>query len=111
GSVLVAAAVTIVYATAPSATKSDPPGAVKGCAVFQFAGVNVTEAGGTVPSVKSLDESPIVTFAVGWLASAIVNVAVPPPSVVVSPEVGMTVIPALSSSVLVTPMSGAFLPL
>ncbi len=64
-SVLVAAAVTIVYATAPSTPKSSTPVTVTVCAVFQFPDVNVTDAGATVPSVKSLDESPIVTFAVG----------------------------------------------
>ncbi len=110
-SVLVAAAVTIAYATLPSTTKSFTPVTVTVCAVFQFAGVNITEAGATVPSVKSLDESPIATLAVGWLVSAIVNVAVPPPSVVVRPEIGITVIPAVSLSVLVTPTSAALIPL
>ena len=88
---LVAGAVTIVYATFPSATKSFTPVTVTVCAVFQFPDVNVTDPGATVPSVKSLDESPIVTFAVGWLVSTTVNVAVPPPSVV-APDSGVTVI-------------------
>ena len=44
--------------------------------------MNVTLAGVTVPSVASLELSPIVTSAVGWLFSTTVNVAVPPASVV-----------------------------
>src|SRR5437867_227464 len=73
------------------------PVTVTVCATFQFAAVNVTEAGGaTVPSVRLLDDTPIVTFAVGWLSRTTVKVAVPTASVVVSPEVGLTVIPATS---------------
>src|SRR5258705_8083426 len=59
-----------------------------------FAVVNVTLAGATVPSVRSELVNPIVTFAVGWLFRTTVNVAVPPASVVVSPEEGGTVNPA-----------------
>src|SRR5437667_94363 len=110
-SVLVAPAVTIVYATVPSTAKSSTPVTVTVCAAFQLAGVNVTEAGATVPSVRSLDESPIVTFAVGWVRSTTVNVAVPPDSVVVRPEVGATAIPAVSLSVFVTATSAACIPL
>ncbi len=73
--------------------------------------VKVTLAGATVPSVRSLLESPTVTFAVGWLVSTMVNVAVPPASVVVRPEVGFTVIPATSSSVLVAETSAGSIPL
>ena len=61
--------------------------------------------GATVPSLRSLLESPMVTSAVGWLASATVKVAVPPASVVVKPDVGFTVTPAVSSSVFVTETS------
>src|SRR2546426_120249 len=77
----------------PSRTRSSTPVTVTVCATFQFAVVNVTLAGATVPSVRSLDDNPIVTFVVGWLFRTTVNVAVPPASVVVSPEVGFTVIP------------------
>ena len=55
-----------------------------------------------MPSVVSLELRPIVTSAVGCEFSTTVKVAVPPASVVVRPEVGVTVIPAVSSSVLVT---------
>ncbi len=64
-----------------------------------------------MPSVVSLDDRPIVTFAVGWVFSTIVKVAVPPASVVTKPLVGLTVIPAVSLSVLVTDTSAAFKPL
>ena len=66
------------------------------CAVFQFAAVNVTDAGATVPSVVSSEESAIVTSAVGSVFSTTVKVAVPPDSVV-SPLIAETVIPAVSS--------------
>ena len=75
--------------------------------VFQFAVVNVSEAGETVPSVVSLDDNPRVTFAVGGAASRTVNVAVPPASVVTRPLVGAITKPAtLSSSRFVTDTSG-----
>ena len=79
--------------------------------VFQFAPVNFTTpanptlSGLTVPSVGSLELSAMVTSAVGWLVRTIVKVAVPPASVVVRPEVGVTVMPAASLSVLVTATS------
>ena len=50
----------------------------------------------------SLSCRPIVTSAVGCASSTTVNVAVPPASVVTRPLVGVTVIPAVSLSVLVT---------
>ena len=77
-SLLVAAAVTIEYATAPSTRTSSTPVTVTVCGVFQFPLVNVTDDGLTVPSVMSFDESPTVTFAVGCDVSTTVNVAVPP---------------------------------
>ena len=70
------------------------------CGVFQFAAVNVTLAGLTVPSDGLLELSPIVTSAVGCEFSTIVKVAVPPLSVVVRPKVGLTVMPAVSLSML-----------
>ena len=81
------------------------------CGVFQLAVVKVTDAGLTVPSVVSLELSPTVTLAVGCEARTTVKVAVPPASVVVSPEVGVTVMPAASLSVLLTTTSSAFTPL
>ena len=64
-----------------------------------------------MPSVVSLELSPTVTSAVGCEARTTVKVAVPPASVVVSPEVGVTVMPAVSLSVLLTLTSAAFSPL
>ena len=58
-----------------------------------MAGVNVRDAGDTVPSVRSLEERAIVTSAVGWALRATVNVPDAPASFVTSPEVGLTVIP------------------
>ena len=73
--------------------------------------MKVSDAGLTVPSVVSLELSPIVTSAVGCASSTTVNVAVPPASVVVSPLVGVTVMPDVSLSVFVTLTSLAFDPL
>ena len=64
-----------------------------------------------MPSVVSLELRPMVTSAVGWVFSTTVKVAVPPASVVVRPEVGVTVMPAVSLSVLVTATSPALTPL
>ena len=47
----------------------------------------------TMPSVVSEEGRAMVTSAVGWKLSTMVNDAVPPASVVTSPEVGVTVIP------------------
>ena len=52
----------------------------------------------------------IVTSAVGWEFRTTVKVAVPPASVVVRPEVGLTVMPAVSLSMLVTETSAALRP-
>ena len=62
----------------------------------------MSEAGVTVPSVRSELARPIVTSAAGMLFRTTVKFALPPASVVTSPLVGLTVIPAVSSSVLVT---------
>ena len=70
----------------------------------------MTLDGATVPSAVFELLNPIVTFAVGWLVSTTVKVAVPPASVVVRPDVGVTVIPAASLSVFVTDTSLAFSP-
>ena len=65
----------------------------------------------TVPSPVLPEEIPMVTLAVGLEVRTSVNVAVPPASVVVKPEVGDTVMPAVSSSVLVSETSDALKPL
>src|SRR5260221_3946209 len=91
----------------PSTIGSFTPVTVAVCATFQFAVVNVSEAGATVPSVRSFDDNPIVTLAVGWVLRTTVNVAVPPASVVVKHEIVLNVNPATSLSVLVTDTSDA----
>src|SRR2546422_1063295 len=92
----------------PSWTRSSTPVTVTVCATFQFAVVKVSDAGATVPSVRSELVNPTVTFAVGWLVRTTVNAAAPPASVVVNPEVGFTLIPATSLSLFVTDTSAAF---
>ena len=77
---------------------------------FQLEEVKVSEEGETVPSEVSELLTPIVTLAVGWLLSFIVNVAVPPASVVL-PLMLLEVNPAVSSSVLETVTSAGFSPL
>ena len=72
--------------------------------------VKVSAAGPTVASVASLVLSAIVTSAVGWLASATVNVAVPPASVV-GPLIAETVNPTPSLSMFDRLTSLAFMPL
>src|SRR2546428_638028 len=94
-----------------SSTASSTPVTVTVCATFQSSAVNVSEAGATVPSVTSLEESPIVTSAVGCVTSTNVEIAAPPASVVVTAATGATVMHATSSSVLVTDTSAAFIPL
>jgi hypothetical protein len=62
---------------------------------FQFCGVKVRLAGLTVPPACGLlEEKPMVTSAVGAASSTTLNWAVPPDSVVTSPEVGLTWMPA-----------------
>ena len=58
----------------------------------------------------SLDDNPMVTFAVGSELSLTVKVAVPPASVVIKLLVGLTVTPETSSSVFVTATSAALIP-
>ena len=95
----------------PSSRPSLTPVTVTVCAVFQFAAVKVSDAGAdrALGRVVRAD-SPTVTSAVGCASSTTVNVAVPPASVVVSPLVGVTVIPDVSLSVFVTLTSVAFDP-
>src|SRR6187399_1540341 len=110
-SLLAAGAVIIEYVTSPSSRKSSTPATVTVCGIFQFAVVKVTLAGPTVPSTVLLELSPIVTSVVGCEFNTTVKVAVPPASVVVNPDVGVTVMPAVSLSVLVTETSLALSPL
>ncbi len=76
---------------------------------FQLAAVKVRAAGETEPSVVRFEARAMETLAVGWELSTTVKVAVPPASVVRSPEVGVTVKPALSSLVMV-PITASVVP-
>src|SRR5947199_7092627 len=67
--------------------------------MFQLSCVKVRMAGETVPRVGSLEWRGMVTHFAGWDASTTVNVAGPPPSETVSPELGLTSIPAATSKV------------
>ncbi len=78
----------------PSIWLSSTPLTVTVCGVLQLAVVKVSEPADTPPSVASETDRPTVTLAVGALRSTTENVAVPPPSVVVSPLSGVTTKPA-----------------
>ena len=80
---------------------SSTPVIVTVCGTRAFSGVNVSEAGLTVPSVRSELVSEIVTSDAGELVRAIVKVAVPPASVVWRFGAAVTVTPATSSLVMV----------
>src|SRR3954469_1273457 len=95
----------MVYATGPSGAESSTPVTVTVCATFQLAAVNVTDGGATVPSATLVELSGIVTLATGWLVKTMVNVAVPPASVVTRPVVDVTFTEATSSSVVTTETS------
>ena len=97
-----AAPSTIEYATSPSSSTSSPPVTVTVWGMFQLAAVKVSEATETAPSVGSELERLIVTSAVGCEVRTTVKVAAPPASVMASPDVGVTVMPAVSSSAFVT---------
>ena len=72
--------------------------------------MKVTELSEIVPSDVSVDESPMVTSAVGCEFRTMVKSSAPPASVVV-PDSVLRVIPTASSSVLVTATSVGFTPL
>src|SRR5262245_24617395 len=95
----------------PSSRKSSTPVTVTGCAECQLALGNGNDAGEPVPTVESSELRLSEASAVGWAVSATVKVAVPPASVVVSAEVGVTVKPDASSSVVVTDTSLGLIPL
>ena len=114
------AAAVIVQSTSPSSTASSRPVSVTVCAALQFAAVNVSvvEAPGaalptdTRHSPALLLDTVTVTFAVGCVASATLNVAVPPASVTVScgavfcaSPVTVTAASSLSVSVSVAPVT------
>ncbi len=101
---------TTLNVMSPSFTGSSTPVTVTVCATFQFAGVNVSEPGATVPSVRSALVTGSVTFATGCVLRTTVNVAVAPHSPVSRPAVGATVIPAMSLSVFVADTSAGFMP-
>ncbi len=92
----------------PSTSSSSTLSTSTRWAVFQFAGVKVRLVGDTLPSVLSLLLRPIVTSPLGRLFSTTLNWSTPGvpvgpnPSVVTRPLIGVTVMPALSSSRLVT---------
>jgi len=58
-----------------------------------------------------LDETPIVTLAVGCELSLMLKSAKPPPSLVVKPLVGVTMMPTVSLSTLTAETSAALTPL
>src|SRR5262245_21582696 len=99
----------IVYATSPSMSGSLTPVTVTVWGTYQLVGVK-TRGVEAIASAGLLEERPMVTLAVGWLWSTIAKLALPPASVVTNPDVGLTVIPAVSSSRLVTVTSGGFSP-
>src|SRR5690349_19186796 len=96
--------------TSPSSTASSTPVTVTVCATFQVVAVNVSETGPTLASAVFEAASGTVTTPVGCDARMIVKLAADPASVTVSgPPV--TVIPAVSSSVVVTLTAGGVSPL
>ncbi len=92
----------------PVARSSLTPVTVTVCAVFQLPEVNVSDAGLTVALPVASRLTAMVTFAVGWLFSTTVNVAVPAGLGHRQPRPSTTVIPAVSSSVTVTATSAGF---
>src|SRR5258706_287348 len=89
----------------PSTIGSSTPVTVTVCATFQFAVVNVSVAGATVPSVRSLDDNPIVTLAVGRSEERSVEEEGRSRWAADHSAVGVTEIPATSLSVFVTDTS------
>ena len=95
----------------PSCTASSTPVTVTVWATFQLAAVNVRFAADTAPSALLLLETGMTTSASGWLSRCTAKVAVPPASVVTRPAVGVTVMPATSSSVFFADTSAGLSPL
>jgi hypothetical protein len=93
--------------------KSFWPVTVTACGTLQSAAVKTSGfVDVTWPSVGSPEETVIDTVVTGSLFSTTKNCAVPPPSVVTRPAVGLTLIPARSaSSTLVIGTSATLIPL
>ena len=81
---LTAGAVTMVYDTSPSSSSSSTPVTVTTWGMSQFDGVKTRLEVLRVPSVSSLEDSEIVTLAVGWRVRVTWNVPVLPSSLVFS---------------------------
>ncbi len=97
GSAVIASPRIMVYGTSPSSTSSSTPVTVTVCGVRQSAGVNVRLEGEATPSSGLLEETGIVTLSEGADSSTMVKVAVPPASLVLNCEVGLTVMPERSA--------------
>src|SRR5262245_20570189 len=98
------------YTCGPSAIESSRPVTVTVCGMNQSVGVNVRLVGNGVPSPGSLDVTAIVTGAVGAEIKTTVNESLAPASLVISPEVGVTMKPGASSSTLTTVTSAGSTP-
>src|SRR6476469_2950323 len=94
-----------------SAIGSSLPVTTTGCGTFQFVAVNVSDVTDTVPSVVSDDVTPIVTSEVVSDWSTTVNASKSRSSEVTRPDVGVTRIPAVSSSALMPGTSFGLNPL
>src|SRR5205085_1499873 len=92
----------------PSSALSSTLVIVTDCGVFQFAAVKVSDDVEIVPSATFELLTPMITSALGWVLRRTENVACPAASVVISPDVGVTVIPGVSLSALVTVRSAGF---
>ena len=79
--------------------------------MFQLAAVKVRLDGRDRSLGRVAGGQPDRHVGRGLRVQTTVKVAVPPPSVVTRPDVGLTVIPAVSLSMLVTDTSAAFRPL
>src|SRR6266850_681677 len=66
----------------PSTTKSSTPVTVTNCGVFQLPALNCTELTERTPSVTSELLRLMVTLAVGWVSSTMLNWALQPLSAV-----------------------------
>ena len=74
----------MVYDTSPSSSSSSTPVTVTTWGMSQFDGVKTRLEVLRVPSVSSLEDSEIVTLAVGWRVRVTWNVPVLPSSLVFS---------------------------
>jgi len=109
GSFETAGSIIMEYGALPSTFVSSTPVTVTVWGEDQLDLVKMSLEGATVPSLMLFENRGMVTSAVGLVLSTTVKEAVPPDSVVTSPEVGLTVMPAgaTSLSLLVTLTSDA----